>query len=734
MRSVRRSRLTVALRGADSDWPADARGDYDLRLVGCSFNAEVQGETVVRMAPNRNGHANHGHACVKGRFAFGYATHPDRIMTPLIRKKTTDPWEEATWDEAINRVASEFRRIQATYGRDSIGGITSSRCTNEETFLVQKLVRAAFGNNNVDTCARVCHSPTGYGLKNTIGESAGTQAFDSVMKADVIVVVGANPTDGHPVFASQLKRRLRQGAKLVVIDPREIALVRTPHIEASYHLPVRPGTNVALFNALAHVVVTEGLTKDDYIAERCEPDTYLKWKTFVAEPRNSPEATAAETGVSPDLVREAARLYATAGNAAIYYGLGVTEHSQGSTMVMCIAQLAMATGNLGREGVGVNPLRGQNNVQGSCDMGSFPHEFSGYRHVSDPAVRAAFEQDWGVRLDSEPGLRLPNMFEAALDGSFMGLYIPGEDPAQSDPDTQHITAALSAMECVVVQDLFLNETAQYAHVFLPGSSFLEKDGTFTNAERRISPVRKVMEPRAGLQDWEVTVRLANALGYPMHYRHPSEIMDEIAPAHADVPGRQLREAESAGSIQWPCNDAAPEGTPTMHVGTFVRGKGKFFVTEYVPTTERPTRKYPLLLTTGRVLTQYNVGAQTRRTQNVAWRSEDTLEIHPHDAEVRGINHGDWVGITSRSGDIVLHAEVTDRVRPGVVYTTFHFPESGANVVTTENSDWATNCPEYKVTAVEVVRVNQPSAWQKRHHEFSGQQLGLLKHRRQPTPA
>jgi formate dehydrogenase major subunit len=702
--------------------------------VGCSFKAEVRGEAVVRMVPHRDGHANHGHACVKGRFAFGYATHPDRITTPLVRRRVSDPWEEVAWDEAIAHVAAEFRRIQRVHGRDSIGGITSSRCTNEETFLVQKLVRAAFGNNNVDTCARVCHSPTGYGLKNTIGESAGTQAFDSVMKADVIMIVGANPTDGHPVFASQVKRRLRQGAQLIVADPREIDLVRTPHVEAAVHLPVRPGTNVALFNALAHVIVTENLTDERYVAERCEADAYRKWKTFVAEERNSPESTAAETGVSAERVRRAARLYAGAGNAAIYYGLGVTEHSQGSTMVMCIAQLAMATGNLGREGVGVNPLRGQNNVQGSCDMGSFPHEFSGYRHVSDRAVRASFEQAWGVQLESEPGLRLPNMFEAALDGSFKGIYIQGEDPAQSDPDTQHITAALAEMECVVVQDLFLNETAKYAHVFLPGSSFLEKDGTFTNAERRISRVRKIMAPRAGLQDWEVTVRLSNALGYPMRYRHPSEIMDEIALLTPTFRGVSYEKLDRLGSIQWPCNDAAPEGTPTMHVGTFVRGKGKFFVTEYVPTSERPTRKYPLLLTTGRVLTQYNVGAQTRRTRNVAWRNEDTLEIHTHDAEVRGVKDGDWVGITSRSGDIVLRAEVTDRVRPGVVYTTFHFPESGANVVTTENSDWATNCPEYKVTAVEVVRVNQPSKWQQRHHAVTQRQLELLQQRRRPTHA
>ena len=700
--------------------------------VGCSFKAETRNGELVRMVPNRNGHANHGHACVKGRFAVGYATHQDRITTPMIRASIDDPWQAVTWDEAIAHAARELKRIQDTHGRYSIGGVTSSRCTNEETFLVQKMVRAAFGNNNVDTCARVCHSPTGYGLKSTIGESAGTQRFDSVMKADVIIIVGANPTDGHPVFASQMKRRLREGAKLIVADPRQISLVRTPHIKAAHHLQLRPGTNVALFNSLAHVVVTEGLTKDAYIADRCEAESYEKWKAFVSEERNSPEAMQAVTGVPAAEVRAAARLYATAGNGAIYYGLGVTEHSQGTTMVMAIANLAMATGNLGREGVGVNPLRGQNNVQGSCDMGSFPHEFSGYRHVSDPAVRGLFEREWAVSLEPEPGLRIPNMFEAALDGSFKGMYIQGEDPAQSDPDTQHVTAALASMECVIVQDLFLTETAKYAHVFFPGASFLEKDGTFTNAERRISRVRKIMEPRAGLADWEVTMRLANALGYPMHYDHPSEIMDEIARLTPTFTGVSFEKIDRLGSIQWPCNDAAPEGTPTMHVGQFVRGKGKFFATEYVPTKERTTRKYPLILTTGRILTQYNVGAQTRRTNNVAWASEDVLEIHPADAEVRGVKDGDWVGIMSRAGEIVLRADVTERVRPGVVYTTFHFPESGANVVTTENSDWATNCPEYKVTAVEVMQVNQPSEWQKRFRAFTDQQLGLLKPKRQPV--
>ncbi|MCC6474692.1 MAG: formate dehydrogenase subunit alpha [Burkholderiales bacterium] len=701
--------------------------------VGCSFRAELRsqgaGAQVVRMMPAKDGRANHGHSCVKGRFAWGYVTHPDRIARPMIRERIGDPWREVSWDEALAQAAARLREVQARYGRDAIGGITSSRCTNEETYLVQKLVRAAFGTNNVDTCARVCHSPTGYGLKATLGESAGTQDFDSVMQADVIMVIGANPSDAHPVFASQLKRRLRQGARLVVVDPRAIELVRSPHIRADYHLQLTPGTNVALINALAHVVVTEGLAKEDYIAARCEAAEYARWKAFIARAENAPEAMAPVTGVPAERLRGAARLYAGARNATIYYGLGVSEHSQGSTMVIGIANLAMATGNLGRDGVGVNPLRGQNNVQGSCDMGSFPAELPGYRHISDCATRALFEADWGVRLSGEPGLRIPNMFDAALDGSFKGLYVQGEDLVQSDPNTRHVTRALESLECLVVQDIFLNETAKYAHVFLPGSSFLEKDGTFTNAERRISPVRKVMEPLSGMADWEVTQALAHALGYPMRYRHPSEIMDEIARLTPTFRGVNYAKIERLGSIQWPCNESAPEGTPVMHVGEFVRGKGRFIVTEYVPTDERSSERYPLLMTTGRILAQYNVGAQTRRTPNLAWASEDRIEIHPHDAAERGVREGDWVGIVSRAGETVLRATLTERVAPGVVYTTFHFPESGANVITTDNSDWATNCPEYKVTAVQVTRVSQPSEWQRAYREFSERQIALLRERR-----
>jgi formate dehydrogenase major subunit len=555
------------------------------------------------------------------------------------------------------------------------------------------------------------------------------------MKSDVIFVMGANPTDGHPVFGSLMKRRLREGAKLIVADPRAIDLVEnSPHIRADYHLNLRPGTNVALISALAHVVVTEGLVKEDFVKERCEWDSFVAWRDFVAKLENSPEALAKDLGLDPQKVREAARLFATGGNAAIYYGLGVTEHSQGSTTVMGIANLAMATGNIGREGVGVNPLRGQNNVQGSCDMGSMPHEFPGYRHVSDDETRALFESAWGVPLSADPGLRIPNMLDLAAEGSFKAVYCVGEDIAQSDPDTQHVTHALENMECVIVQDLFLNETAKFAHVFFPGASFLEKNGTFTNAERRISPVRKVMTPKnglredgkheAGLEDWEITARFSEALGYPMHYNHASDIMDEIAALTPTFKGVSFKKLDELGSIQWPCNDEAPTGTPTMHVEEFVRGKGKFFVTQYVPTTERVNGKFPLILTTGRILSQYNVGAQTRRTENVVWHPEDKIEIHPHDAEDRGILEGDWVGISSRAGQTVLRAKITERVQPGVVYTTFHHPESGANVITTDNSDWATNCPEYKVTAVQVTKVNQLSEWQKDYRTFSDTQIEL----------
>jgi formate dehydrogenase major subunit len=686
--------------------------------VGCSFKAELKGDEVIRMTPWKDGQANHGHSCVKGRFAWEYATHDDRILKPMIRDHYTDPWVEVSWDEAFKFAGAKMKATQDKYGRKSIGGITSSRCTNEEVFVVQKLIRAVFQNNNVDTCARVCHSPTGYGLNVAYGTSAGTQTFDSVMESDTILVIGCNPTDAHPVFGSLMKKRLRMGAKLIVLDPREIDLVKSAHIKADYHLPLKPGTNVAMINAFAHTIITEGLEDKDYINEHVDLEAFAKWKDFIAQDMNSAETMSEFTGVSAEDIRSAARLYANAPNGAIFYGLGVTEHSQGSTMVLGMANLAMLTGNIGRMGVGINPLRGQNNVQGSCDMGSFPHELPGYRSVSDDAVRKTFEDDWGLKLDGEGGLRITNMLDEAVNGTYKGMYIQGEDIAQSDPNTHHVEAALKNLECLIVQDLFLNETARFAHVFLPGTSFLEKDGTFTNAERRLGRVRPAIAPKTNMHEWEVTCRLAREMGYNMSYNDPSEIMDEIArltPTFANVSFDHLDEK---GSLQWPCNEEAPEGTEIMHVGGFVRGKGNFELTEYVPTKERTTRKFPLILTTGRILSQYNVGAQTRRTDNNLWHNKDILELHQHDADDRGIKTGDMVRITSRMGETMLEAKISSRMQPGVIYTTFHMPESGTNVITTDNSDWATNCPEYKVTAVQISLTNHKSDWQEEYDVFT----------------
>ncbi len=692
--------------------------------VGCTFRAEMKGDQVVRMVPAKSGKANDGHSCVKGRFAFGYTTHKDRIMNPMIRENTSDPWREVEWEEAISYTAKRFMEIQEKYGRKSIGGITSSRTTNEEVYVVQKMIRAAFRNNNTDTCARVCHSPTGYGLNQTFGTSAGTQDFASVEETDLVLLIGANPTDAHPVFASRMKKRLREGAEIIVCDPRRIDLVESPHVKAAIHLPLMPGSNVALINAFAYTIVEEDLADWDYVKERCDSESFDEWLSFIKDPKNSPEAVADLLGGDAEQVREAARRYARAERGSIYYGLGVTEHSQGSTMVMGMANLAMLTGNIGMNGAGVNPLRGQNNVQGSCDMGSFPHEFPGYRHVSRDDVRKQFSDAWGVEQDAEPGFRIPNMFDAAIKGEYKGMFVQGEDIAQSDPDTHHVEAALENLDCLVVQDLFLNETAKFAHVFLPGTSFLEKDGTFTNAERRLGRVRPVMKPKTGRHEWEIVMEISQAMGYPMHYNNSSEIMDEIAALTPTFAGVSFDRLDNEGSMQWPVNDAAPMGTPIMHVGSFVRGKGNFKVTEFVPTEERVTKKFPLILTTGRILSQYNVGAQTRRTENNQWFPEDILEIHEEDALERGIKDGDLIKIASRKGETTMHAKISDRMQPGVVYTTFHNPISGANVVTTEFSDWATNCPEYKVTAVQVGVTDSMSEWQKQYLAYNEERRKL----------
>ncbi len=567
---------------------ADPVGADDVRVLRRRLlvQGRAAGDELVRMVPYKDGGANEGHSCVKGRFAFGYATHPDRVLSPMVREKIADAWREVEWDEAIGFVARRMPRDPgASTAPARSAAITSSRCTNEEVYVVQKMVRAAFGNNNVDTCARVCHSPTGYGLKQTFGTSAGTQDFGSVDEADVIVVIGANPTDGHPVFASRMKRRLREGAKLIVVDPRRIDLVRTPHIEAAHHLQLAPGTNVAVINAMAHVVVTEGLVDRGFVAERCEG--FEEWAEFIARPENSPEALEAITGVPADELRAAARLYAAGAERRDLLRPRRHRAQPGLDDGDGHGQPRDGTGNIGRDGVGVNPLRGQNNVQGSCDMGSFPHELPGYRHVSDDAVREVFEDLWGTTILAEPGLRIPNMFDAAIDGTFRALFVQGEDIAQSDPNTQHVTAALGALDLVVVQDLFLNETAKFAHVFLPGTSFLEKDGTFTNAERRINRVRPVMPPQdAASRSGRSSARSRTAMGYPMHYDdpRPDHGRDRARPRRRSPACRSTSSTRSAAS-SGRATTTRPMGTPIMHVDAFARGKGQF-----VPTPLRADRR------------------------------------------------------------------------------------------------------------------------------------------------
>ena len=671
--------------------------------VGCGFKAETHEGRVVRMVPWKEGKANHGHSCVKGRFAFDYYAHPDRIRTPMIRASIDEAWQEVDWPTAFAHAASELHRLQDTYGRGSVGAVSSSRCTNEEIFLMQKFARVALRNNNIDNCSRICHSPTQFGLSATLGAGAASQHFDSVLQADVVLVVGANPTEGHPVFGSMMKRAVRRGAKLLVIDPRRTETVDSPHCRAEVHLALRPGTNVLVLNSVAHVVVTERLYDEEFVRARCDWDDFQLWMGLVGDERYSPEVVGPEAGLDPEDIRRLARIYASGPKSTIYYGLGVTEHSQGSTGVMCLGNLTMACGMVGREGVGVNPLRGQGNVQGGSCLGSWPHMLTGYRFVTDPEVRGSFEAEWRIELDSEPGLRLPNMFDAATAGTFKGIYIQGEDPVQSDPNRHHVEAALRSMECVIVQDLYLSETAKFAHVFLPGSSSLEKDGTFTNAERRVSMVRQVVEPLGGLADWQITVGLMNAMGYECHYDHPSEILDEIARTSPAYSGMSFEKIEKLGSVQWPCNTDAPEGTEVLHTVQFPRGKGSFMLTQYVPTRERTDDQYPLLLTTGRILSQYNVGTQTRRTANLAWHDEDVLEISAGDAAARGLATGDRARISSRYGSTELTVRISERVNPGIVYTTFHFAHTMVNNLTSNLDDWATNCPEYKVTAVDVVK-------------------------------
>lgn len=676
--------------------------------VGCSLNVGYSGENIIRVIPEDKGLANYGHSCVKGRFSWAYVKNKDRLNTPLMRESIDKPFKEASWEEVFNYTADRFKRLQSKYGKNSVGAISSSRCSNEENYMMQKLVRTAFHNNNIDTCARVCHQPTGYGLGVAFGTGAGTQDLSSMFESDVIMIIGSNPTEAHPVVGSFIRKMARSKVvDLIVIDPRKTEVAKSPHVLAKYHLRPLPGTNVILLNAMAHTILKESLIKDKFIKERCNIESFNFWRNFIMDESNSPETASKICNIKEGDIKNAARFYASAKNASIFYGLGVTEHLQGSTGVLAIANLAMVTGNVGRRGVGVSPLRGQNNVQGAADMGAAPEVFPGYRHISDDNVRTIFEKQWNVSIDKNPGMRLPDMLRAALSGRFKGLYIMGEDIVQTDPDSNRVIEALKNMDIVIVHDLFKSATADYAHVLLPGSSFLEKNGTFTNWERRVQMVRKVFEPAGGYEDWQIIAKMSAAMGFKMNYNHPSEIMDEIAALTPQFSVLSYNKIDELGSVQWPVNENAPDGTPVLHKDSFVRGEGRFTITKHIGSKDAVSEKYPFILTTVRNLFQYNCSNNTRKSENSIWYGEDILEIGKEDARKLNIKDNELVLIESKKGAITLKAKISLRVMPSIVATTFHFPEYRTNILTSEYSDWSTETPEYKVTAVSVKKTDKP---------------------------
>ncbi len=670
--------------------------------VGCSLEVHVRGDAVVAIDPAETGPANVGHTCVKGRFAHQYARSAERLTSPMMRR-TDGSWREATWEEALGFVAKRMNEIKAEHGPDALAAISSSRCTNEENYILQKLFRTAVGTNNIDNCSRVCHSPTSLGLIRSLGESGGTNSFADIDMTACLLLTGANPTEGHPVVGARMKEAVLRGAKLIVIDPRRIELAT----HADVFLQLRPGSNVAVYNGLAHVILRDGLADESFIAARTEDGEAYREFIQRYDPRHVEEIS----GVPTRDLERAAHLYATTKPAMISYGLGVTEQSQGVSGVRCLANLAMLTGNYGKRGAGTNPLRGQNNVQGSSDMGALPTYLTMYRPMSDDVTRTIFETKWGVTIKKERGLMIPEMFSAAVEKKLKMMYVFGEDIAQTDPNVHHVEAALRALELLVVHDIFENVTAGFAHVMLPGSSFLEKTGTFTNAERRIQLVNAAVPcPGASRPDIEILFDLSARLGYAMPHKDSSDVMDEIAELTPALHGVSHARLGTQG-LQWPVPTKEHPGTPVLFEEKFATksGRGKLFPVEWIPPGEIASDAFPFILITGRQLAHYNSGTQTRRTGNVVLQGEDLLEINPDDATRLGIHEGDFVEIESARGKVETHARVTVRVAPGNVFLSFHFPAVKTNLLTSAHADPNTKCPEYKVTAVDVRRIVQSTA-------------------------
>ena len=660
--------------------------------VGCNLEVAVTDNKVKSIQAPYDAAVNQGHTCLKGRYAFSFYNHPDRLRTPMIRKN--GELQPATWDEAYDYIADKLNEIKANHGPDAIAAISSARCTNEENYLMQKFLRAVIGTNNIDSCARVCHSPTALGMQRAFGTGAATNSIIDLKYTDAIMVIGANPTDAHPVTGAKLKQFAMKGKTTIVIDPRRTEMARY----ATHHIQLKPGTNVALLNMMLYYIITEGLEDQSFIENRTEG--YDEFKQQILN--LSMDELEQVTGVERNKVKAAARAYATAPNAMSFHGLGVTEHSQGTYTVMLISDLAMITGNIGRRGVGVNPLRGQNNVQGAADMGCQPHQGAGYMDAYDPEINKKYALHYKTEIPTRKGLKIPEMYDAAIEGKLKALWLMGEDVVQTDPNTHHVLKAMSNLELVVVQEIFMSETCKQAHVVLPAASFLEKSGTFTNGERRIQKVQKVVEPIEGTRpDGQILVDIMQRMGFDQADYDPDTMLQEISAIVPFFAGVKWNELGKNGK-QWPVA-ADGKDTEILHIESFKRGKGKFHFAAYEETNEVKThqKEYPYIITTNRELEHYNSGTMTRRTNNALILTEDVLLIHPDDAARHFINEGDMVCVESPRGKVDIKARITDEVKPGILSTTFHFPELQLNTITSSERDSEALCPEYKVVSVNI---------------------------------
>jgi formate dehydrogenase alpha subunit len=681
---------TAAIMPKGFEWPSgEISSVCPYCGVGCGIKVAVRSGRVVGVSGDVSNPVNRGSLCVKGRFGLEFVNHPDRLTQPLIRRN--GHLSEASWEETLDLIAGNLGRFNG----EQTAVISSAKCTNEENYLIQKLARAVLGTNNVDHCARLCHASTVAGLGQSFGSGAMTNSIDEISGAACILAIGTNTTATHPVIGLRVRKAVGNGTRLIVANPREIDLCRIAHIWLRH----RPGSDVALLMGMMRVIVEEGLQDESFIRERCE-----NFEPFMKSLDSfDPEKVEQLTGVDRELIGDAARLFAEQKPGSILYAMGITQHTHGTDNVLALADLAMLTGNVGKPSSGVNPLRGQNNVQGACDMGALPDVFPGYQRVTDPQALRKFQKAWGRSLPASPGATLMEIFGGARKGEIRSVYLVGENPLLSDPDLRHVRDALANLDFLVVQDIFRTETAEMAHVVLPGSTFAEKDGTFTNTERRVQRIRKALEPRGNSRpDWRITCDIAKRMGANgFDFGHPSQIMEEIARLTPIYGGISYARLESEG-LQWPCRDAGDPGTPILHVGRFTRGRGRFVPLEYRPSAETPDREYPLLLTTERVLAHYHTGSMTRRVDGInRLHGEERVQVHPADAEELGIRDGEMVRIVSRRGEVRALAKLTSASPKGVVAMSFHFAESPVNQVTNPAMDPVAKIPELKVCAVRV---------------------------------